>query len=157
MVEFGALGGRTNGRDGASRESRTVDHRGRRVRLWLQLVVPGPFLVIFGSARRWREIANGRHLLVVLGSVSRLGRGLREAGHGEHVVSSCTVLIRRGRLGEELLKVFEKIGSCVEEASDLGVDFLYRFRLALVRLKDLEELFVDFGLVLVTVLCGRMS
>ena len=60
----------------------------------------------------------------------------------------------RGGLGEELLEIFEQIGSRVEEASNLRIDVLDRFLLALVCLENFQELLVDFGFILEPIL-GR--
>lgn len=58
------------------------------------------------------------------------------------------------RFGKKLLKVLEKIGCRMKQGSYLRVDVLDRFLLPLVRLEDLEELLVDFGFVLESVLRG---
>jgi hypothetical protein len=57
-----------------------------------------------------------------------------------------------GRFREELLEVFKKIGSGVEEVCYLRVDVLDWFRLALIGLKDLKELFIDLWSILESVL-----
>ncbi len=59
-----------------------------------------------------------------------------------------------GRFGEKLLEVLEQIRGGVKKAGDLRVDVLDGFLLALVSLEDFQELFVDFGFVLETIL-GR--
>jgi hypothetical protein len=59
-----------------------------------------------------------------------------------------------GGFGKKLFEVFEKIGRRVEKARDLRVDVLDRFLFALVCLENFQELLVDLGFILETVL-GR--
>lgn len=63
----------------------------------------------------------------------------------------------RGGFWQELLEVFQEIGSRLEEVSDLIVDVLNWFRFALVSLQDFKELFVDVWMCRKAVLCGRKS
>lgn len=51
-----------------------------------------------------------------------------------------------------MLKVFEKIGRRVEKTGNLGIYVLNRLLLALIGLQYLEELFVNLGFVLKSIL-----
>lgn len=72
--------------------------------------------------------------------------------------SSVFSSLRSGSLGlgcglwQELLEVFQKVGCRAKQGCDLRIDVLDWFRLPLIRLKDLEELFVNFWFVLKAVL-----
>lgn len=57
-----------------------------------------------------------------------------------------------GRLGKKLFEVFQEIRGCVKQGGDLRIDVLDGFLFTLVRLKNLQELFVDFGFVLESIL-----
>jgi hypothetical protein len=56
-----------------------------------------------------------------------------------------------------LLEVFKQVRSRMEEASDLRVDVLDRLLLALVCLKDFQELLVDLGFVLEAILAKELA
>jgi hypothetical protein len=58
------------------------------------------------------------------------------------------------RLWQKLLKVLQKVGCRVEECGDLGINVLDWLLFSLIRLEDLEELFVNLGLILEAVLSG---
>lgn len=83
----------------------------------------------------------------------RLRRGLGQARHGEHIFGTGVVrLAGSGGFGQKLLKVFEKIGRRVEKTGNLGIYVLNRLLLALIGLQYLEELFVNLGFVLKSIL-----
>jgi hypothetical protein len=69
----------------------------------------------------------------------------------------CCSFCLSGRFREELLEVFEKIGSGVEEMCNLRIDVLDRLRLALIGLKDLKKLFIDLWSILESVLFSESA
>ena len=86
--------------------------------------------------------------------MSRLWRRCRH-GHGHAFLDTLAGRSSLcGGFGEKLFKVLEKVGGRVEKARHLRVDVLDRFLFALVCLENFQELLVDLGFILETVL-GR--
>jgi hypothetical protein len=73
-------------------------------------------------------------------------------------VPGCLLLspvVGRG-LWEKLFEVLKKVGSGVEQISNLSIYFLYRFRLSLISLQNFKELLINVGLLGVTILQSRL-
>lgn len=83
--------------------------------------------------------------------MARLGR-LIEMRHQGVFWALPVPPVLSGRFGKELFEIFQQIGSGVEERGNLSVDVLYGLLLSLIGLEDFEELLVNLGLVLETVL-----
>jgi hypothetical protein len=85
-----------------------------------------------------------------------MSRLRRRRGHGHGHTFLCALTNSRsglcGRLGEKLFEIFEEVGGRVEKTCDLRVNVLDRFLFALVCLENFQELLVDFGFVLETIL-----
>ena len=58
-------------------------------------------------------------------------------------------------LRQKLLEVLEEVWSISEQLCHLSINVTYRFRLSLVSLQDLEELFVDIRLLSESILKVR--
>ena len=110
-------------------------------------------LLLLGAAARNSKVTNGRHLCLAATSMRSLWCLCSSCELCGSLCSFCSLLLCLGcGFRQELLEVFQKILCVVEKSCDLTVDVLDRLGLSLIRLEDFEELFVDLGSVLESVL-----
>ena len=121
-------------------------------RILTLFVISRALLVVLRCAGRRCKVADRGHFLAVPHNV-RGWWGLCAVRHGKEVYGSPAIrLVSGSSIGEELLEVLKEVCGVVEQVRNLCVYVLDRFRFSLVGLENLEELFVDFWLILKSVL-----